>query len=98
MTAPASEPWRLWMLLSVPRGTLGREIVYGWSSIANLQEHADTRLPAFNLQAENRETGERWQRVQGRWRKLAAPAPAVAEIDLEAEPPQPPRYYWQDRD
>lgn len=89
------EPWRLWVLLSPQRGTTGREIRYGWSSIANLQQWAEARLKGLNLRAEHADTGERWNRVAGAWSRVAdraAPQP-------DAEPPSDkPRYYWQDRD
>lgn len=100
MTHPTSEPWRMWILHSPERGTLGREIRYGWSMLELARDHADVRLRQFNIRLEHDETGERWERVGGHWREVPiAPPPLSTGTPPAAPSAEPPvRAWWQDRD
>lgn len=90
MSADApTQPWRLFLLLSADRNLLGREIRgFRFSNLADAQAHADARVQTIKLQALNTATGERSNRVDGKWQELvAAPAPA-----------ERPNFYWLDKD
>lgn len=85
-----TEPWRLWILLSPARGTLGREIRYGWETLAEVHDYANLHLRVHDLRAEHRDSGERWNRVRGEWSRVEdRPAPRKSQ-------PLPPERRWWD--
>lgn len=98
------EPWRLFMLLSAERNLLGREVAKGWTfaTLFLAQDHADTRIPALNLQALNTQTGERSNRVRGKWSEpsvapVSTPTAAAAAIEADDGKPRPAvRQWWMD--
>lgn len=85
--------WRLWILLSAERGTLGREDRYGWATFREAVLYADTRLSPFDIRLQH-EGGAKWNRVKGKWSPVERTDASLPKVTALPEA----RKFWWDRD
>lgn len=89
----------MWILLNAATGRLSREVRFSWATLDAARLYGRDRMHQFDLRVENRETGERWERVAGGWREAPiAPPPLSTGTPPAVEPAPAPRSWWQDRD